>query len=255
MTKFNWQCPHCGSKQVVTDANYSEGQLLIENFDVIYGRIGLVDSAIKCLNEDCEKLTILSRLYKFGPQAGYLNGKYVYEIKGDPIHVWRLIPDNISHVQPEYIPKPIRDDYYEACKIRDLSPKASATLARRCLQGMIRDFCGISRKRLIDEIVELRKQVEAGNATQGVTLDSVAVIDHVRSLGNIGAHMEADVNVIIDVEPSEAQILIEVIESLFYGWYVTRQTRNEHFSAVARLAQEKKAKKDTANSSIKPPTP
>jgi hypothetical protein len=47
---------------------------------------------------------------------------------------------------PDYIPEQIKDDYYEACSILNLSPKASATLARRCLQGMIRDFWGITKK-------------------------------------------------------------------------------------------------------------
>ena len=36
------------------------------------------------------------------------------------------------------IPIPqLMDDYEEACAIVNLSPKASATLSRRCLQGMI----------------------------------------------------------------------------------------------------------------------
>lgn len=37
----------------------------------------------------------------------------------------------------------------------------------------------------------------------------------VREIGNIGAHMEADINVIIDVDPDEAQILIDLVELLF----------------------------------------
>ena len=93
----------------------------------------------------------------------------------------------------------MRDDYVQACRIRDLSPKASATLARRCLQGMIRDFAKITKKRLVDEIDALRELATAGNAPAGVTLESVEAIDHVRSIGNIGAHMEADVDKIIDI--------------------------------------------------------
>ena len=55
------------------------------------------------------------------------------------------MPESDAKPQPEFIPEAIRQDYREACRIRDLSPKASATLARRCLQGMIRDFCAITR--------------------------------------------------------------------------------------------------------------
>jgi len=31
-------------------------------------------------------------------------------------------------------------------------------------------------------------------------------IDAVRKLGNIGAHMEKDINVIVDVDPEEAEL-------------------------------------------------
>jgi hypothetical protein len=41
-------------------------------------------------------------------------------------------------------------------------------------------------------------------------------------LGNIGAHMEADVNVIVDVEAGEAKLLIGLIETLVDEWYVAR---------------------------------
>jgi hypothetical protein len=61
--------------------------------------------------------------------------------------------------------------------IRDLCPKASATLARRCIQGMIRDFCKINRRTLDLEIQALRIDVDAGNAPRGVTPESVDGID------------------------------------------------------------------------------
>jgi hypothetical protein len=77
---------------------------------------------------------------------------------------------------------------------------------------MIRDFCSIAMSRLIDELDELSRRVTAGNAPAGVTPEAVDAIDHVRSIGNIGAHMEKDVNVIVDIDPGEAQVLIELIE-------------------------------------------
>ncbi|WP_372445280.1 hypothetical protein [Clostridium estertheticum] len=36
-------------------------------------------------------------------------------------------------------------------------------------------------------------------------------IDAVRTIGNIGAHMEKDINQIVDVESSEAALLIETL--------------------------------------------
>ena len=63
-------------------------------------------------------------------------------VVGDLVKRWRLIPESDAKVFPDYIPQQIREDYVEASKIKELSPKASATLSRRCLQGMIRDFWG-----------------------------------------------------------------------------------------------------------------
>jgi len=71
----------------------------------------------------------------------------------EPIISWDLRPQSSAIPQPDYIPEQIKNDYEEACSILSLSPKASATLARRCLQGMIRDFWGISKGRLIAELL------------------------------------------------------------------------------------------------------
>lgn len=58
------------------------------------------------------------------------------------------------------MPGSVTEDYREAHLIRDLSPKASATLARRALQGMIRHFWGISKVRLHDELVAIKDRCD-----------------------------------------------------------------------------------------------
>jgi len=120
-----------------------------------------------------------------------------------------------------------------------LSPKASATLARRCLQGMIRDFCGITGKTLFAEIDSLRETVSQGNGIRHVNHDTVEAIDHVRRIGKYGAHMEKDVNLVINVEPHEAQKLIELIELLFHEWYVQRENRKQSLAVLKEISDEK----------------
>ena len=117
--------------------------------------------AIVCTNNDCRKLSLYVRLATRHSDA---QARFYY----NTLNSWVLLPPSTAKPQPNYIPKAIRDDYYEACAIRDLSPKASATITRRCLQGMIRDFCGISKKRLIDEINALKVLVHNGQAPAGV---------------------------------------------------------------------------------------
>ena len=159
------------------------------------------------------------------------------------IEIYSLRPQESSKPQPASVPEVIAEDYYEACKIRDLSPKASATLLRRCLQGMIRDFCGISKKTLNEEIKTLSSAVSSGTGPPGVLPDTIEAIDHVRGIGNIGAHMEQDVNYIIPVKPGEAQALIELIELLFGEWYVARESRKQKLERVRAIGTEKQTLK------------
>jgi hypothetical protein len=246
---FNWNCPDCFHPQVVTDENYFAAASNIENGEGALGSVRLDVTSILCLNPKCRKLYLSALL---GQKKLLPNGNWTI---GARLHEWRLLPESQAKPQPDYIPLPLREDYFEACRIRDLSPKASATLARRCLQGMIRDFCGISKGRLIDEIRELRKLVNEEHAPRGVTHESVDAIDHVRSIGNIGAHMESDVNLIIEIDPDEAQALIGLIEMLFVEWYVERKARRDRFVRIAAIGAEKKQqpKKGQAAPEQEPP--
>ena len=114
---------------------------------------------------------------------------------------------------------------------------------------MIRDFCKISKTRLVDEISTLKEMVDTGAAPAGVSPDSIDAIDALRKIGNIGAHMEKDIDVIVDVDPNEAQALIELIESLFDEWYVARHKRQQRFAKVAQVATQKDADKASAQPS------
>lgn len=220
-----WTCPYCGRPTTVTLPNYNSGQNHIDIKVSEHGElIGLGYTAIACPNPSCKKLTLTVRLGKGNFATGrWLNTKV--------IHSWELLPESSAKPQPEYIPKPLRDDYIEACRIAGLSPKASATLSRRCLQGMIRDFWKTPKKpNLRQEIEAIQDKVDPG---------TWEAIDAVRSVGNIGAHMEHDINVIGDVEPREAELLIGLVETLFREWYVVRHEREERMSALVQLAAEK----------------
>jgi Domain of unknown function (DUF4145) len=238
----NWECPYCGRAQVLDHHRVHEKwhEQYVENWkEGVHPVLGM--SSIVCANQACCELTVKVFLGKTIPNR---------ENAVHPIKNWTLLPPSSGKPQPDYIPKAVRDDYYEACAIRDLSPKASATITRRCLQGMIRDFCKISKPRLIDEIKELRKQVDSGHAPPGVLPDSVDAIDNVRQIGNIGAHMEADINVIVDVDPNEAQTLIELVETLLVEWYVATEARKARFGHLKEIAADKKQKKESTHTPL-----
>ncbi|MCC8936882.1 DUF4145 domain-containing protein [Bradyrhizobium sp. Arg68] len=233
----NWNCPYCGHAQVLNEKRVRQGWMRQRLEGWKHGMPAMHTLFIVCANDDCRELFLEATVAPFEDTAG--NSFTVHA----PVGHWKLFPPSSAKPQPDFIPQPIRKDYFEACAIRALSPKASATLIRRCLQGMIRDFCGISKSRLIDEIKELRTRVDDGKAPAGVQHDTVDAIDHVRGIGNIGAHMEADINVIVDVDPDEAQTLIELTELLFDEWYIARDVRAKRLQHLKSIADAKKSQK------------
>lgn len=223
---YSWTCPYCQRVATLKNDNISGDVHKFHNYNKL-GLLGLYTFVEVCPNEECQEFTIQGSLYRLDINSDF---------DGDPILRWQLKPQSSAKPFPSYIPAPILQDYGEACLIRDLSPKASATLSRRCLQGIIRDFWGISKPRLIDEINELQGKVD------GTTWGA---IDAVRGIGNIGAHMEKDINIIIDVDPEEAGLLLRLIEVLLEEWYIRRHERNEHMQKVIATAQNKSVSKSS----------
>ena len=161
-------------------------------------------------------------------------GEYTISAKGkgpavDDVDV-TIRPKSIAYKFPDYIPQAIRSDYEEACSIVNLSPKASATLSRRCLQGMIRDFFQVSKANLFEEINAIKDKIPT---------EQWAVLDGLRRIGNIGAHMERDINLIVDIEPGEAQKLIKLIELLLQQWYIERHNQQELYADIIGIDQAK----------------
>jgi hypothetical protein len=224
---FEWRCPFCERGAIVTDDNFF---LMRDWFSIrnSHGPRVVEVRFIVCPNPKCRQFTLDASIF----EAIYRNGSHA---KGNFIQNWQLIPPSSARTFPDYIPKPILDDYKEACLVRDLSPKASATLSRRCLQGMIRDFWGIKGDRLIDEINALKEKVDP------VTWDA---IDATRKIGNIGAHMEKDISTIVEVDPDEAKQLIGLIESLISDWYVLRFERQSRLAGIVETAKAKQAAKE-----------
>ena len=135
---------------------------------------------------------------------------------------------------PDYVPEQIRNDYEEAYLISHLSPKASATLSRRCIQGMIHHKWQITLKNLNQEISALKDKIEPS---------LWSAIDSLRQLGNIGAHMEADVNMIVDIDPDETQKLIALVEILIKEWYIIPHERDELLSGIVQINQSKQSQR------------
>lgn len=226
-------CPYCGATSPLVEATYQErrssflsdnpyysasvrGENVEESYDF---RDTITISFFRC--PGCKKHTI--NILGVGT-----------EVKDQVV---RFQPKNSAKVYPEFIPQSIRTDYEEACGILELSPKASATISRRCLQGMIRDFWKVSGKRnLKDEIDAIDDRVDP---------DVKLVLDSLRQLGNIGAHPEKDINLIVDIEPGEAKMLITFIEYLLEEWYIKQQKTKDMMDAINQINDGKQLLRKT----------
>jgi len=241
MTKFRWICPFCNHSATISDDDYHVDRTTL-TIDNIMGPQILISEFVVCPNPDCRKYNLSISLWKAKynissdqyPQDKYTRYKYTQD---KLLRKWNLIPPSEAKTFPNYIPKAIIDDYKEACLIRDLSSKASATLSRRCLQTMIRDFWKVKGKRNLKEEIEAIKDI----------IDPLTwkAIGAVRNIGNIGAHMEEDINLIVDVEPNEAKLLIELIETLIKEWYVNKHEREERLKKIVQVSDKKDIKKST----------
>ena len=168
--------PYCNRDATIT--HFVNANTLVHFFENgnKSGFLGLQTVVIVCPNPDCRDFEIKAALFKAINVRPNPNAQPVPTIDGAALFEWRLKPKSSSKTFPTYIPKPILDDYYEACLIVNDSPKASATLSRRCLQGMIRDFWNVTKQRLIDEIEAIKGQIDT---------TTWEAIDAVRGIGNI----------------------------------------------------------------------
>ena len=244
-----WRCPYCDHSQIVTDDNsHTQDLHIVVGYEEDELRT-LRTLAIRCLNAKCNKMFLKSSLFESRRLPSGTR-----QVRGHPIKEWSLLPDGSCRAVHECIPTAIRQDYEEACSIVSKSPKASATLIRRCLQGMIHDFCGIKDKTLNIEIRKLIECSEDGSLPREVSTDSINAIDKLRKIGNVGAHMEHDVNHIIEIDEGEAELLIGLVEMLFEDWYVERYKRKQRFLEIERVANEKEALRKQGFATL-PPSP
>ena len=208
-------CPYCGYLQSFA-GKYDRSKCGLAYMHPTFEDRRYLDSSfiihsIKCSNPDCEKVCVTA-----------LNALTMDQVD--------ILPQVTMKYYPDYIPEQIRRDYEEASLILDRSPKAAATLLRRCLQGMIHDFWGIKEKNLNAEITRLKDKV---------TPMQWKAIDGLRQIGNIGAHMEKDVNLMIDIEPDEAQKLLKLIEMLLEKWYIARHDEEALLTEIIGIAESK----------------
>ncbi|MGO4348140.1 DUF4145 domain-containing protein [Paenibacillus sp. MCAF9] len=164
----------------------------------------------------------------------YQEGEYYVSSQGNitsihnPTVVKLVYPlGKVTKTLSDEVPAMFRSDYDEAVLVLPISCKASAALSRRCLQNFLHNKLNIRKKNLAHEIDEFL-------ATQQVPTVILDAVDAVRNIGNFAAHPLKNTNTgeIVDVEPGEAEWLLEVLDLLFDFYFIQPKKLEERKTAL-----------------------
>lgn len=210
-TNHGEPCPHCGITVVFSTTPKGRVPIEIIEHD-FFDPSGSSLHWGKC--PACSKLVIDFISWR---------GEHGVVVDSERLYPVVAIPPPLS----TDIPARIADEYREAAKLRTISPRASATLARRCLQMALRDN-GFEAKTLF-------KEIEIAKNDSRCSSDLIEKFNMVREVGNYAAHPTEDGSGnFLSVEPGELELLFAALEELFDVFYVKPKQHERLMSDVKR---------------------
>jgi hypothetical protein len=195
------QCPHC----LVHFHEQWTYQFIVKDRESFWGIASTICAA-------CNR-AVLTR----GTMYALKDGRGLEHHEPVPGAFTTLVyPKGVSRVAlPAEIPEEFAADYKEACLVFADSEKASAALSRRCLQHVLREKGNVRRGDLANEIQQVLDSKQ-------LPLHIAEDLDAIRHIGNFAAHTLKSTNSgeIVDVEPQEAEWLLNILEQLFDFYFV-----------------------------------
>lgn len=141
------------------------------------------------------------------------------------------------------IPKDVENiyvkDYNAAVELLPINPMASAAFSRRLLQHYIEKKHGIKKPDLKQEIQELKELSHYPS-------DLIILFDRIRHYGTFAAHAKTDQisGEIIDIDPGEADSLLDILEEMFdYDYERKRRLKEREKKLQDKLKRSKPPKK------------
>lgn len=144
----------------------------------------------------------------------------------EPSKTWMVYPKAVARTPlPPEVPAQFVEDYREACLVLPDSEKASAALSRRCLQNLLVNHAKVKKKDLNDQIDEVLPTLPSYITDE---------LHTVRVVGNFAVHpiKSKSTGEIVEVEPGEAEGLLNVLESLFDFYFVQPAKAKERKAAL-----------------------
>lgn len=196
------KCSHCNTA-FNAEWHFEESYLKEEKDGKRYG---YQISHIQC--PECDELIIQLEFGKLNKNDDY-PGEYVDE-EHEGYLSKRIHPIFTNKKIAPQVPKQYQNEYSEAISVLTLSPKSSAALSRRIVQTVLREELEIKDN-------NLSKEIDKFIALNDVPSYLKEAVDAIRNIGNFAAHPSKSKNTgeIVEVEPEEAEWLLEVIDALF----------------------------------------
>lgn len=232
-------CPHC---QVSVPSGKWESVEIVSDDDYNY-KINHFHCA-ECLKISIKFICNPKRVIRFptsgvydgGTSAG--RGKYT----GPSFSEEFLIPKTTPR---KPIPKDVENiyvqDYNHAVNLLPVNSMASAAFSRRLLQHYIEKKLKIKKPDLKQEIKELKK-------LKRYPSDLIDLFDNVRHYGVFAAHAKTDQisGEIIDIDPGEADSLLDILEEMFdYDYERPRRIKDRDKKLQDKLKRSKSIRKKT----------
>jgi hypothetical protein len=181
-------------------------------------------SWMRCGDEECDELII--RLHERTPR---------FDVPHQTTEEWIVRPrEGASRPIDPAVPDHYRRDYGEAADTLNRSPRLSAVMARRILADLLHDYAGLVDYDLGDRV---RKAVNNTSIPMNIRDN----LEEFLQVGNYGAHRKKgrdhDEDVILDVGPTEAEWLLDLLDRMF-GHFIVSKAKDD---AMKKLLAEKKS--------------
>lgn len=136
---------------------------------------------------------------------------------------------------PTDVPQYFRESFSESSQVLEISPKASAALSRRLLEGILVENGAPAGKNLFQQI-----EHAVSNGVPSYISDE---LDYIRQIGKFAAHAKSNraTGEIIDVDKDEAEAILAIIELLFDHYYVMPAKAKRRHQQLEEKLQASKA--------------
>jgi len=154
-----------------------------------------------CANDDCRELVM--RVHESYPTM----------YRGEPVTqtaaMWMVRPRGVQRQVNPDVPKRFRDDYLEAARILNDSPRMSAVLSRRVLADLLEEYAGLGN-------FSLTARIDKFIADTRHPIDLRRNLHYLREIGDFSAHTQRNgVLEVVGIDPLEAEWTLDIIDRLF----------------------------------------